>query len=75
VTSLCKDVDPSLPCSAANTTAFIERLVSEAKPNLVVFMGDQVHAPQRPASALAAVWDPVVAANIPFVFLFGDHDV
>lgn len=67
--------DAVSPCSAANTTAFVRRLVTAVQPDLVVFTGDQVEEPDHPESALDASIGPVRESGTPYVFIFGNHDV
>ena len=73
---VCKNIGPhKFECTAYNTTRFVSRLVRAARPDLVVFTGDQVERPKRPRSALQASWAPVKNAHIPFVVLTGNHDI
>lgn len=63
------------PCSAANTTDFVRKLVTTVQPDLVVFTGDQVMHPAHPESALNASLGPVQEQGVPYVFVFGNHDI
>ena len=62
--------------------AMIELLnasLDEAKPQLVVFLGDMIHGPsvhgvENVKSAIHAIVQPVVDRNIPFALVFGNHD-
>lgn len=70
----CEDIYYE-PCGVSNTTDFIRRLIKQTKPSLIVFTGDQVQKPSEPEAALDAVLSPAIEAKIPFVFLFGNHDI
>jgi len=73
----CRDVPQTpWPCGVANTTAFVQRLVERTRPHLVVFTGDMVMHPQKETKAVFdALLGPVRAAGVPFVVVFGNHDV
>ncbi|KDO21644.1 hypothetical protein SPRG_12885 [Saprolegnia parasitica CBS 223.65] len=64
------------PCTEANTTAFIEALLTKVKPDLVVFTGDQVENDllQHVKAAIDASIRRVIAHKVPWAFVFGNHD-
>lgn len=70
----CVDAAPG-PCGVADTTAFVRHAVAQANPDLVVFTGDSVSRSQNPKAAFEAAWGPVIDAGVPFVVVFGNHDV
>lgn len=77
----CRDLTPSQkmwPCNGRNTTAFIQRLLAEERPDLVIYTGDNVYGSKGEAQSrrvLAEVLEPVKAANISFALVLGNHDV
>lgn len=77
----CRDLTSSQkmwPCNGGNTTAFIERLLSEERPDLVIYTGDNVYGSRGEAQSrrvLAKVLEPVRTANISFALVLGNHDV
>lgn len=66
------------------TVALIKDSIERAKPDLVVFTGDQVkgygvnfsfgNRPEKFKTAINNLVKPVVDAGIPFTFVFGNHD-
>ena len=58
----------------------IEAELDAAQPDLVVFLGDQIHGPstgrsvERTQKALDAILQPVAARELPFAVVFGNHD-
>ncbi|NLA76428.1 MAG: hypothetical protein GX851_01115 [Clostridiales bacterium] len=58
----------------ANTTmiAFINEVLDEAKPDLVIFTGDNVVCDD--ARAYDEILNPVVSRGIPFTMVYGNHD-
>lgn len=77
----CKDLtkeEDQWPCDGRNTTAFIERLTRNEKPDLVVFTGDNVYGTKGEKYAqklLALMTMPMRELKIPFVMVLGNHDV
>ena len=62
------------------TLALLEAELDAAQPDLVVFLGDQIHGPstgrsvERTQKALDAILQPVAARELPFAVVFGNHD-
>lgn len=62
------------------TVALLEAELDAAQPDLVVFLGDQIHGPStgnseaRTQAALDAILQPVAARGLNFAFVFGNHD-
>ena len=61
------------------TISAIEAALDQVKPDLVVFTGDNIYAPNCPTEflleiAIDAVVAPVAQRNIPFTIIFGNHD-
>jgi predicted phosphodiesterase len=58
------------------TIAFLERLLDEEKPDLVVLTGDQVNGETAPDSqtAIFKFADIFIRRQIPFAAIFGNHD-
>ena len=62
------------------TIALLEAELDAAQPDLVVFLGDQIHGPstgrsvERTQKALDAILQPVAARELPFAVVFGNHD-
>ena len=59
--------------------AFLEEAMDFAKPDLVVFNGDNVAGSaceneQTERAAIARLLDPAVRRGLPFAFVFGNHD-
>ncbi|KAK1559389.1 hypothetical protein Q3G72_013928 [Acer saccharum] len=77
-TTPCRDVLPSqvATCSDLNTTAFLSRIISAEKPNLIVFTGDNIYGSDATdaAKSLNAAFAPAIASNIPWVVVLGNHD-
>ncbi len=77
----CKDLTAAQrhwPCSGKNSTSFIQRLIHQDRPNIVVFTGDNVYgteSDQRSQQLLKKITASVVAASIPFALVTGNHDV
>ncbi|KAJ5172085.1 hypothetical protein N7492_004678 [Penicillium capsulatum] len=78
----CRDPVPaeSVPgqkCEAdPRTLEFVERLLDEEKPDMVIFSGDQVNGETAPdaQSALFKSVKLVVDRKIPYAAIFGNHD-
>ena len=70
--------------TSKDTLAFLEKALDEAKPDLVIFTGDQFKGygvsfllGDREANYKRAIDNliaPVEARGIPFSFVFGNHD-
>ncbi|KAL5792103.1 hypothetical protein ACOSP7_000697 [Xanthoceras sorbifolium] len=77
-TTPCEDVLPSQfhGCSDLNTTAFLNRMISAEKPNLIVFTGDNIFGADTTDAkkSLNAAFAPAIASNIPWVAVLGNHD-
>ena len=64
----------------AETIAFLEAELDAAQPDLVVFLGDQIHGPslgasvERTRKALDAILKPVAERGLKFAVIFGNHD-
>lgn len=81
-TGTCRDPVPEerVPgekCEAdPRTMEFVEKLLDEEKPDLVVFSGDEVNG-ETSKDAQSAVFKfvkPLVERKIPYVVIFGNHD-
>ncbi|KAL2002709.1 hypothetical protein VTN02DRAFT_6140 [Thermoascus thermophilus] len=78
----CRDPVPAEPvpgqqCDAdPRTLEFVERLLDEEKPDLVVLSGDQVNGEtaKDAQSALFKFVKPLVDRKIPYAAIFGNHD-
>ena len=72
--------DPEAPCdfgAYAYTEALIERVLDAERPDLVVFTGDQLNGQGTSwdaKSILAQFAKPVIARNISWAAVFGNHD-
>lgn len=72
--------DPEAPCdfgAYAYTEALIERVLDAERPDLVVFTGDQLNGQGTSwdaKSILAQFAKPVIARNISWAAIFGNHD-
>ena len=79
---VCRDPVPaeSVPgqkCEAdPRTLEFIERLLDEEKPDMVIFSGDQINGETSPdaQSALFKSVKLLVDRKIPYAAIFGNHD-
>ena len=62
------------------TIALLEAELDAAQPDLVVFLGDQIHGPsigksvERTQKALDAFLQPVAERGLNFALVFGNHD-
>lgn len=68
---------PITECEAdPRTLEFIERILDDEKPDLVVLSGDQVEGPAAPdtQSAIFKFAQPLIERRIPYVTIFGNHD-
>ncbi|KAL1958197.1 hypothetical protein VTO42DRAFT_5052 [Malbranchea cinnamomea] len=74
----CRDPIPEgMECEAdPRTMAFVERLLDEEKPDLVVLTGDQVNGETAPdaQTAIFKFAEPLIARKIPYATIFGNHD-
>ena len=71
------DGKPSQNCEAdTRTLDFIEKILDDEKPNLVILSGDQVEGPQAPdtQSAIFKFASPLIERQIPYAAIFGNHD-
>ncbi|KAK3075900.1 hypothetical protein LTR53_000329 [Teratosphaeriaceae sp. CCFEE 6253] len=81
-TGVCRDAigeknEPSTNCEAdIRTLDFIETILDDEKPDLVVLSGDQVEGPTAPdtQSALFKLAAPLIERGIPYAAIFGNHD-
>jgi hypothetical protein len=78
---VCKDAIDAhgnhLPESEADplTVNFIEKVLRDEEPGLVVFTGDQLHHDLPDSlTALLKVVAPIIKLSIPFAVVFGNHD-
>ncbi|OQS04024.1 calcineurin-like phosphoesterase [Thraustotheca clavata] len=71
---------PFNPCWESNMTDFINELLDQVKPNIVVFTGDQVentgirHTAEEVKKAIDTYSTPVAQRQIPWAMVFGNHD-
>ena len=81
-TGVCRDAigaDGQLSpnCEAdPRTLDFIESILDDEKPDLVVLSGDQVEGPTAPdtQSAIFKFAAPLIERSIPYAVIFGNHD-
>ncbi|KAH7402687.1 phosphoesterase-like protein [Pyrenochaeta sp. MPI-SDFR-AT-0127] len=78
---VCRDPEPKGAngghCDAdTRTLEFVERVLDEEKPDLVVLSGDQVNGDTAPdvQSALFKIIEPLAERKIPYAAIFGNHD-
>ena len=67
----------STDCEAdVRTLAFVESILDDEKPDLVILSGDQVEGPAAPdtQSAIFKFAAPLIERNIPYAAIFGNHD-
>ena len=62
------------PCGVSNTITFIEELLDEISPDLVVLSGDNVYSPSDAKTVIDAILRPMISRGIPFAWIFGNHD-
>lgn len=70
--------------TSKNTVEFIGKALDSENPDLVVFTGDQIkgyglsfatgNRDKKVAEAIRNIVTPVAERNIPFTFVFGNHD-
>ena len=68
---------PSRQCEAdPRTLEFLETVLDDEKPDLVILSGDQVEGPAAPdtQSALFKIVAPLAERRIPYAAIFGNHD-
>lgn len=68
---------PSGQCDAdTRTMEFIETILDDEKPDLVVLSGDQVEGPTAPdtQTAIFKIAAPLIERSIPYAAIFGNHD-
>ena len=81
-TGTCRDAigpnnAPSTNCEAdPRTLGFIETILDDEKPDLVVLSGDQVEGPAAPdtQTTLFKLVAPFIEREIPYAAIFGNHD-
>ncbi|KAH3987373.1 hypothetical protein HBI56_009570 [Parastagonospora nodorum] len=78
---VCRDPEPKSlnggQCDAdPRTLEFVERVLDEEKPDLVVLTGDQVNGGTAPdvQSAMFKIIEPLAERKIPYAAIFGNHD-
>ncbi|KAL6939593.1 hypothetical protein ACO0RG_003436 [Hanseniaspora osmophila] len=77
---VCRDQFPVVDknCEADNETLnFLNIVLDQEKPDLVVFTGDQImgdECKQDTISAILKVVKPVIDRNIPYAIIWGNHD-
>lgn len=72
-----KNSEPSTRCEAdPRTMEFIEKVLDDEKPDLVVLSGDQVEGPAAPdtQTAIFKMVAPLIEREIPYAAIFGNHD-
>ncbi|CAK4031624.1 Phosphatase DCR2 [Lecanosticta acicola] len=78
----CRDAigpgnEASAHCEAdPRTLEFVESILDDEKPDLVVLSGDQVEGPMAPdtQSAIFKIAAPLIERSIPYAAIFGNHD-
>jgi len=81
-TGVCRDAigangQPSTRCEAdPRTLEFIESILDDEKPDLVVLSGDQVEGPAASdtQSTIFKYAAPLIERSIPYATIFGNHD-
>lgn len=81
-TGVCRDAigadnKLSLNCDAdPRTLEFIETILDDEHPDLVVLSGDQIEGPTAPdaQSAIFKLLAPLIEREIPYTAIFGNHD-
>ncbi|KAK5123324.1 hypothetical protein LTR85_002755 [Meristemomyces frigidus] len=81
-TGACRDAigpngEASTNCEAdPRTLEFIESVLDDERPDLVVLSGDQVEGPAAPdaQSAIFKFAAPLIERSIPYAAIFGNHD-
>ena len=71
-----------IPEVAEDTLTLMRRALDAAKPDLVVFTGDQLKGyskkfrkkPGQVEKTINRIMEPVVSRGIPFAVTFGNHD-
>jgi DNA repair exonuclease SbcCD nuclease subunit len=79
---VCRDAigpgnQPSTNCEAdQRTLEFLESILEDEKPDLVILSGDQVEGPTAPdtQSTIFKLAAPLIERNIPYAAIFGNHD-
>lgn len=79
---VCRDAigeggQTSTRCEAdPRTLDFIESLLDDERPDMVVLSGDQVEGPAAPdtQSAIFKIAAPMIERSIPYAAIFGNHD-
>jgi predicted MPP superfamily phosphohydrolase len=62
------------PCTAYNTTQFMEKLIQNEKPDLIVFTGDNISGAVRMEDTMSKLYGPAIASGLPWTAVFGNHD-
>ena len=81
-TGVCRDAigadnAPIASCEAdPRTLEFLDAVLDDELPDLVVLSGDQIEGPSAPdtQSALFKFAAPLIERNIPYTAIFGNHD-
>lgn len=81
-TGVCRDAidasgNPIPNCEAdPRTLDFVETVLDDEKPDLVVLTGDQIEGPLAPdsQSAIFKIAAPLIERSIPYAAIFGNHD-
>lgn len=70
--------------TSKNTIEFLEKALDAEKPDLVIFTGDQIKGygvsialgdrDKNVSQAIKNIVSPIAKRNIPFTFVFGNHD-
>lgn len=71
------DDEESKHCEAdPRILEFVERILDDEKPDLVILSGDQVEGPSAPdtQTAIFKVVQPLIERQIPWAAIFGNHD-
>ena len=71
------DGKESTNCEAdPRTLDFLESILDDEKPDLVILSGDQVEGPTAPdtQTAIFKIADPLIERQIPYAAIFGNHD-
>jgi 3',5'-cyclic AMP phosphodiesterase CpdA len=76
---VCRDAEPKdgSPCEAdTRTLEFVEKILDDEKPDMVVLSGDQINGDTAPdaQTAIFKYAEMLIKRKIPYATIFGNHD-